>query len=119
MNLIIKFKRKKKNEYNEQMKNPNQYVREMCVSRLTDNYKIQIFIKKNYGIYRRDKALSAMSARTSEGNSAQRRSHMKMALRHMKCRKLLCTESTSMASIGEERRSSIQAYYQNATGRFM
>lgn len=75
----------------------------MCESRLTDNHQIQIFIK-NTEFIRPDKDLSAMSARTSEGNSAQRRSHMKMALRHMKCRKLFCTQSTSMASIGEEKK---------------
>lgn len=36
---------------------------------------------------------------TSDGNSAQRRSQMKMAFRYMKCRRLLSTESMSMASI--------------------
>ena len=39
--------------------------------------------------------------RTSDGNSAQRRSHMKMAFRCRKCRRLPSTESTSMASISE------------------
>lgn len=36
---------------------------------------------------------------TSEGNSAHRRSHMKMALRYMKSRRLCCTDSMSMVSM--------------------
>lgn len=40
-----------------------------------------------------------LKVNTSEGNSAQRRSHMKMALRYMKCRRLFCTHWVSIASI--------------------
>uniref|UniRef100_A0A2P2LI75 Uncharacterized protein MANES_03G025500 n=1 Tax=Rhizophora mucronata TaxID=61149 RepID=A0A2P2LI75_RHIMU len=36
---------------------------------------------------------------TSEGNSAQSRSHMKMEFRYMKWRRLLFTQSVSIASM--------------------